>query len=753
MAKVLNTRLQLRYDTYENWTAKNSPLLEGEIAVVAIPTGKSEMQVTGSQPPQILFKVGPGNFNSLPWASAKAADVHDWAKAANLIVEAAAGQTGNVVSGISWDATNKKITYTTASVATSEGLQDVQTRLANLETEVGDKANGYASSRIDQNASEIAAVKKTISDNQANWAKDDNTTYTFKEVKDSDDNIVGIEIAGSDNTKKSISFDFLTEEKLDSILHPVNEDGESDWLILDKAMVYDLQAVNNIAFTDDGENEQDLVADYENQTFKIKQGKTEKTIATVDQIPTELGVMDVDGSNAIEVTGDANKVVKLKINSNKGNVTFDNTSDGLRANVDLSAYQTIANDQDTKYGIEYDSANKLIKLTNDFSKSSISAADFIKDGMLEKVEVNNDNNTITFTWNTDGKSTVTTVELDKLADIYTATQNAAEVQVAISNTNQISASLVNKGITEAKLADSVTEKLNKTWEEAGAVASLKSDLENGTITVGSAEVAEYALKDDSGNDIIATYQTKNLSSAITVGYAQGATQYSTVESALSAINSHLNTAYASALQANSGVGAITGGSVAAKKAEQDANGNVITATYATKDEVVKLTGDQNVKGTKTFEKVVLENAGKTNSITINPTVDGNKFYAPGIKIEGLTYEDTGPKQTLDLSSNGVYLSDENENTLVSIGFTEGTDAGHFSGSVYIHDTTSDDSIEFFGSEIQRYVNGDYEMIYYPSRGGTLAVKEDLASYIPYSNTNASIEGLGDDVLVICCGAA
>jgi hypothetical protein len=119
MAKVLNTRLQLRYDTYENWTAKNSPLLEGEIAVVAIPTGKSEMQVTGSQPPQILFKVGPGNFNSLPWASAKAADVHDWAKAANLIVEAAAGQTGNVVSGISWDATNKKITYTTASVATS----------------------------------------------------------------------------------------------------------------------------------------------------------------------------------------------------------------------------------------------------------------------------------------------------------------------------------------------------------------------------------------------------------------------------------------------------------------------------------------------------------------------------------------------------------------------------------------------------------------------------------------------------------
>ena len=178
MAKILNTRLQLRYDTYANWKTKDSQLLEGEIAIVAIPQNDKEMQVNGSQPPQILFKVGPGNFNSLPWASAKAADVHDWAKAANLIVEAAAGQTGNVVSGISWDATNKKITYTTASVATSEGLQDVQTRLANLESEVGDKANGYASSRIDQNASEIAAVKKTIEDNKSKWEQD-NDDHNF----------------------------------------------------------------------------------------------------------------------------------------------------------------------------------------------------------------------------------------------------------------------------------------------------------------------------------------------------------------------------------------------------------------------------------------------------------------------------------------------------------------------------------------------------------------------------------------------
>lgn len=81
--KELKTKIKLRYDLLANWTAKNPELLAGEIAIVAIPSDVTEMQVNGSQPPQILFKVGQGNFNDLPYASAKAADVHGWAKAAS----------------------------------------------------------------------------------------------------------------------------------------------------------------------------------------------------------------------------------------------------------------------------------------------------------------------------------------------------------------------------------------------------------------------------------------------------------------------------------------------------------------------------------------------------------------------------------------------------------------------------------------------------------------------------------------------
>lgn len=83
--KVLKTKIQLRYDEFTNWTTNNPFLKKGEIAVTVIPAAATN---TGDViPPAIMFKVGNGEdgdaskFNSLPWASALAADVHPWAKA------------------------------------------------------------------------------------------------------------------------------------------------------------------------------------------------------------------------------------------------------------------------------------------------------------------------------------------------------------------------------------------------------------------------------------------------------------------------------------------------------------------------------------------------------------------------------------------------------------------------------------------------------------------------------------------------
>lgn len=138
---TLKTRLQLKYDSYANWTSTtlgadkgaNFVLKAGEIGICYLPTNSSEAQVAGSQPPQILFKVGNGTakFSELPWASAKAADVYEWAKQANLPVTK--DGTGNVVSGIAWDEATKGIKFTTTSVATSSELEDLTRRVKTVE--------------------------------------------------------------------------------------------------------------------------------------------------------------------------------------------------------------------------------------------------------------------------------------------------------------------------------------------------------------------------------------------------------------------------------------------------------------------------------------------------------------------------------------------------------------------------------------------------------------------------------------------
>ena len=87
--KTINTRIQLRYDTLENWksttTAGKGALLvlnKGEMALCSVPPEIDN--TTGLQiiPPAILVKVGDGTttFENLPWVSALAADVHGWAK-------------------------------------------------------------------------------------------------------------------------------------------------------------------------------------------------------------------------------------------------------------------------------------------------------------------------------------------------------------------------------------------------------------------------------------------------------------------------------------------------------------------------------------------------------------------------------------------------------------------------------------------------------------------------------------------------
>ena len=78
--KMLNTRICLKYDSYSNWDTNNPTLLAGEIAIATLTNVAAVAPTEQDTQHPVLFKVGPGAFKDLPWASALAADVYSWAK-------------------------------------------------------------------------------------------------------------------------------------------------------------------------------------------------------------------------------------------------------------------------------------------------------------------------------------------------------------------------------------------------------------------------------------------------------------------------------------------------------------------------------------------------------------------------------------------------------------------------------------------------------------------------------------------------
>lgn len=87
MAKELNTRIRLKYDTLADWnTNKSVVLLEGEIGLCYVPAITTGTTTTA---PTVLFKVGDGakTWEELSWGAGLAADVPSWAKAASAPVD------------------------------------------------------------------------------------------------------------------------------------------------------------------------------------------------------------------------------------------------------------------------------------------------------------------------------------------------------------------------------------------------------------------------------------------------------------------------------------------------------------------------------------------------------------------------------------------------------------------------------------------------------------------------------------------
>ena len=165
MAKTIITRIKNKIDYLENWKNSSNVLLDGEIAVVRVLTGENYLNpVTGKTEPvvELLMKVGDGekSFANLPWLSAKASDVYNWAKASDVVLEG---------EKIKFVGTNKEISLESLGYLTEdevkskitdaivEDISELNTRVADIEGALGLEA-GSENSISDR----LASVEGTI---------------------------------------------------------------------------------------------------------------------------------------------------------------------------------------------------------------------------------------------------------------------------------------------------------------------------------------------------------------------------------------------------------------------------------------------------------------------------------------------------------------------------------------------------------------------------------------------------------------
>lgn len=141
-------------------------------------------------------------------------------------------------------------------------------------------------------------------------------------------------------------------------------------------------------------------------------------------------VTSVEGNGAISVedgdTGDISLSLKL---DSSGNVKLTQSTSGLKASYDDPMTGVSSSDKvlalsgknvTATVGLTYDSGTKKINLTGKGGTvvASVDASDFIKDGMVDSVELSGNNLVITF--NTSAGKEPISVDLSKFLDVYTA---------------------------------------------------------------------------------------------------------------------------------------------------------------------------------------------------------------------------------------------------------------------------------------------------------------------------------------------
>lgn len=553
--KILNTRIQLRYDTYTNWYNNNPALKRGEVAIATIPqdhTDPSTGKVT--QIPAVVMKVGTGaetgsNYRDLPFVSALAADVLEACKTeagltafvANVIkgadldtntdfsnlvdtVNTLKGEgTGSVAKQIEAAIAALKLDETYVAQETGKSLMaDAEhTKLAGIstgankveasttngkikidgvETTVYTHPEQHTASEISDFATEVAKVKVSNAGNA------DTAT---KATQDASGNVITATYATKGELTEHANAAAGLYETQD---HAASKLAEAKKYTDDEIEALGLGTMSKETATDyvkksDAEGYDDILTKTVAATMYAKAdefGSYKGLVNTIIGSDASKSMRTVAGEEAADALAEAKQYTDDEIAKIPAQTDYSVTIEEDTSDTTVAKTYTF-----TQCGQEIGSiklAKELVVTSGSVKEVTTAGQPYsgaaVGDKYIELVIAN--------------QATPIYVPAKDLVDIYTAKSGATEVQVAISNTNEVSATIVNGGVTEAKLHADVAAKLNKKWEEVGVAQGLVDGLAQTHATDKAA--LEKAISDGDaavegkvtalGNTVASTYATK-----------------------------------------------------------------------------------------------------------------------------------------------------------------------------------------------------------------------------------------------------
>ena len=440
--KYLNTRIQLKYDSFTNWENSTVILKAGEVAIAYLGETVSE-KIKGENRP-VLFKVGDGvkTFTNLPWASALAADVYDWAKKEHLDlidlpdIPVVDSETGKFVTDVEWDAVNNQLIIHRADESKDYGkvtADEGEIEADKIHDTFAIKGEGVVSTKATGDAVTISV---------------DLGEYTKTEDLVDNDTVTVVEEGTGIKVKKAVEGNVHTY----TISHQEKPTGGTA------------------------------------EAATAGSGRTYVTEVLVDELGHIAGVKTA--TETVVDTNTAHTHVDGKGVTVEGNGGIEGE---VKIDLDVKFNENLVTKNDKKY-------LQLLDATDNALITEFDVTEFVKDGMLESVTIDKEKNEITFTWNTDGAATVTTVKLSDIADIYTG-GTTDDITVHVSNENVITATL-NKNFA---LADDLSN-----YQPVGNYKTKQGVVKDPEANGSTLEFISNITQNENG-EITPTKKTVNLS--------------------------------------------------------------------------------------------------------------------------------------------------------------------------------------------------------------------------------------------------